>query len=248
MKQSLNDTIEYVKQPNGKYTLHTCDPDAARAIGARFDPTTQTYVAANKKAPSGKPYVKKFATAEQLSAIRKAYEKLTDLHEELRKAQLEVESQETRIINMLLSFGVNLKIGKPRDRQLLVSDEERLHHCQAVIKWLDTEAAKRLVDKYPALQACFVTITSVKLDRAVLRSVLPDLPPLVSRQIEKFETVESLKLIPLAKPQCPQCGGRIKKDGSCLRCGFVGMPESARVIKKASKKVKRPAPKKAGSK
>ena len=236
-KQNLH-LVEYVLEPDGRYTLYTCDPDAARAIGARFDRTEKCYVSVGKKAPVGRPYHRQFASDVQLASFRREFEKLEKMEAVVDKMRAEITKQEEKLVKALQTSGVNLKPGKPLDRQLMASDDARLHNCQSVVQWLDTGAATELSAKYPQLAKCLVEITTTKLDRMLLHEVLPELPALVSRQIQKFDTVESLKLIPLTKPECRQCGGKLRKDGYCRRCEFQEQAPQSRTLPRKIKRNK----------
>lgn len=212
--------VEFIQEQDGTFTLYTCDERAARQIGARFDGEEKCYVARGKRASKGREYKIRYAKPAALKRLRREYAKYVRLQDKLLAMQEQAEKMEAKLIKILLGNGLNLKPGKPRDRQLLAADDTRLQHCQAVYKFIDVEAAKQLRDQYSELDECFVTREVESLDRELLKDVLAQLPDAAARAIEGFDIEETFREIHLPAAECPQCGGKLAKDGVCRRCKF----------------------------
>ena len=225
---STQPVVEYV-QSGDTYRLYTLSARAAKEIGATYSKRDGCYCANVTELPARSkislvPHTTRPTTDVFRAKLLQRYDRLVKLTAVLEKMQREVDVEEQKLISDLKRGGLHLKPGLLDDAQAVVhlgGKTTRLHNCQSLTGFIDQEAYEALSEEFPELKKCMKKRSVPYLDRESLEEVVNKLPDSVHRAIYCFSVVESLREIPLPKPQCSHCGGKWTKLGVCKHCGIA---------------------------
>jgi len=170
---------------------------------------------------------KEYAKLQKMIGVLKAAEERMDA---LRtKMEQRIGAQESKVVDMLVTNGLNLKPGTPKDSQLWLSEFNfRLHHQQAIQKEYNKDQIVKLSKKYPMLKKALSIKKMVVLNHEALRSILPELPLKALRGVLTQTLMDSLHEIKVKRPECKHCGGQLERTGkgkdratgACKRCAL----------------------------
>ena len=217
------------KKEDEMFLVQTVDPRAlALKIDWHLDSANQCWQAELRTLPKLEnvrwvKYRIRHASKQEQKRMAIEYKNLLDLRKQADEIQARLLLAEENLLKELRTTGTNLKPAAPNDREMFLAEfSTRLHNQLALTRRVDNDAVFSLAARHPRLKKAIYKRQVLAVDRGVLNQILPTLDKKVAQQILKFEPVYRFMEIPLSKPECENCGGKVYKNtGVCRRCGHV---------------------------